>query len=187
MRELLVRARARFAEVVGVHDRPEHLAAAWALGIAIGLSPLIGLHTVLALVLAIIFRLNKVDVLLGTLIINPWTLTVYFPAAVLVGKRITGVHVPHFVRFHPEAVLHAAVWRNNVPWLRSMLLAWGVGTAIFSLLLGTATYFLLRRIIRVHRAHHLRRHAHASPAAPDDPTPSSSREHDIGQGEKEQD
>lgn len=185
MRELLVRAKARFVEVVGVHDRPERLAAAWALGIGIGLSPLIGLHTVLALVLAIIFRLNKVDVVLGTLIINPWTLTVYFPAAVVVGKRITGVHVPHFVRFHPEAVLHAAVWRENVPWLRSMLLAWGVGAAIFSLLLGTATYFLLRRIIRVHRAHHLRRHAHAAPAAPSDPSPSSGGEHDTGQREKD--
>jgi uncharacterized protein (DUF2062 family) len=176
VRQLLVRAKARFVEVVGVHDRPEHLAAAWALGIGIGLSPLMGLHTVLALVLAIVFRLNKVDVVLGTLIINPWTLTVYFPAAVFVGKRITGVHVPHFVRFHPESVLDVAVWRDNAPWLRSMLLSWGVGATIFSLVGGVVTYFLLRRIIRVHREHHLRRHAHAGSAPPGHPPPSSGRE-----------
>lgn len=166
MRQLLVRAKTRFVEVIGVHDRPEHLAAAWALGIGIGLSPLMGLHTALALVLAIVFRLNKLDVVLGTLIINPWTLPLYFPVAIFVGKRVTGVHVPHFVRFHPEAVLDVAVWRDNAPWLRSMLLAWGLGAAIFSLLVGVATYFLLRRVIRVHRAHHLRRQAHADPAGP---------------------
>jgi len=176
VRQLLVRAKARFVEVVGVHDRPERLAAAWALGIGIGLSPLMGLHTVLALVLAIVFRLNKVDVVLGTLIINPWTLTVYFPAAVFVGKRITGVHVPHFVRFHPESVLDVAVWRDNAPWLRSMLLSWGVGAAIFSLVGGVVTYFLLRRIIRVHREHHLRHHAHAGSAPPGHSPPSSGRE-----------
>ena len=167
MRQLLVRAKTRFVEVIGVHDRPEHLAAAWALGIGIGLSPLMGLHTALALVLAIVFRLNKVDVLLGTLIINPWTLPLYFPVAVFIGKRVTGAHVPHFVRFHPEAVLDVAVWRDNAPWLRSILLAWGVGAAIVSLLVGLTTYFLLRRLIRVHRAHHLRRQAHADPAEPE--------------------
>jgi len=166
VRQLLVRAKTRFVEVIGVHDRPEHLAAAWALGIGIGLSPLMGLHTALALVLAIVFRLNKLDVVLGTLIINPWTLPLYFPAAIFVGKWVTGVHVPQFVRFHPEAVLDVAVWRDNAPWLRSMLLAWGLGAAIFSLLVGVATYFLLRRVIRVHRAHHLRRQAHADPAGP---------------------
>jgi uncharacterized protein len=126
-----------------------------------------GLHTVLALVLAIAFRLNKVDVVLGTLIINPWTVAFYFPAAVFIGKWVTGVEVPPFVRFHPDAVLHLSVWRENAPWLRSILLAWGVGAAIFSLLLGFATYFLLRRIIRVHRARHLRRHGHSNPSAPE--------------------
>ncbi|OFV82293.1 MAG: hypothetical protein A2Y78_04615 [Acidobacteria bacterium RBG_13_68_16] len=161
MRQLLARATSRFVEVMGVHDRPERLAAAWALGIGIGLSPLMGLHTALALALAIVFRLNKLDVLLGTLIINPWTLPLYFPVALLVGKRVTGVNIPHFVRFQPEAVLNLAVWRENAPWLKSMLLAWGFGAAILALLAGFATYLLLRRVIRVHREHHLRRLAHA--------------------------
>jgi uncharacterized protein (DUF2062 family) len=165
--QLLRRAQARFVEVAGVHDRPERLAAAWALGIAIGLSPLMGLHTVLALVLAITFRLNKLDVVLGTFIINPWTVAFYFPAAVYVGRWVTGVHVPPFVRFNPEALLHQPIWRENAPWVRSILVAWGFGAAIFSLLLGFATYFLLRRIIRVHRAHHLRRHSHTDPPTPE--------------------
>ncbi|MBZ5588666.1 MAG: DUF2062 domain-containing protein [Acidobacteriia bacterium] len=141
---------------MGVHERPERLAAAWALGIAVGLSPVIGLHTVIALLLALAFRLNKVDVILGTLIINPWTVTLYFPAAILVGEKITGVHVPHFLIPHPEEVLHAAMWRQRAPWLRSVLVTWGVGAAVLAMIGGAITYFALSRLIVLHR----RRHPH---------------------------
>jgi uncharacterized protein (DUF2062 family) len=176
VRQLLARAKARFVEVMGVHDRPEQVAAAWALGIGIGLSPLFGFHTAIALVLAIVFRLNKLDVILGTLIINPWTLPFYFPAAVLAGKRVTGVNIPQFVRFQPESVLDLAVWRENTPWLRSMLIAWGVGAAIIALLAGLATYLLLRRLIRVHREHHLRRISALGSAEHGPPTPGTDRD-----------
>jgi uncharacterized protein (DUF2062 family) len=168
---ILRRAQTRFINAVGVHDTAERLAAAWALGIGIGLSPLIGLHTVLAIVLSVVFRLNKVDVLLGTLIINPWTLPVYFPAAVLLGKRITGVHLPRLALPHPEALFHAAVWRDSAPWLQSLLLAWGTGAAIVAVLSATTIYLLLRRVIRVHRARHLRRHDSGGAARPTRPTP----------------
>ena len=158
MKALLERVRSRFQALVGVHERPEQLAAAWALGIALGLSPLIGLHAVIALLLAFAFRLNKVDVLLGTLVVNPWTITVYFPAAVLVGKGITGVHVPHFLIPNPEEVLHAAMWRERVPWLRSVLITWGVGATVLSLLGGAVTYFALKWFIILHRRRHAERH-----------------------------
>lgn len=151
MRAIFERLRTRFDRVVGVHEQPERLAAAWALGLTIGFSPLMGLHTVLALLLALIFRLNKVDVFLGTLVVNPWTLPVYFPVAVFVGKRITGVRVPRFVLPRPEEVLHAAVWREHVPWLRSVLLAWGAGAMVLALIAGGVTFVVLRQMIRFHR------------------------------------
>lgn len=151
MRAIFERLRTRFDRVVGVHEQPERLAAAWALGLTIGFSPLMGLHTVLALLLALIFRLNKLDVFLGTLVVNPWTLPVYFPVAVFVGKRITGVRVPRFVLPRPEEVLHAAVWREHVPWLRSVLLAWGAGAMVLALIAGGVTFVVLRQMIRFHR------------------------------------
>ena len=154
MRALLEHARARFRDAVGFHDSPERLAAAWALGIGLGLSPLLGLHTVIALLLAFAFRLNKVDVLLGTLIANPWTLPVYFPAAVWLGKRMTGVHVPRFVVPRPEEVLHAAMWRDRAPWLRSLLLTWGVGASVVGVLAGLVTYLVVKRVIVFHRVRH---------------------------------
>ena len=159
MNELLARLRARFDHVVGIHERPERLAAAWALGLALGLSPLMGLHTVLALLLAFAFRLNKVDVLLGTLVINPWTLPLYFPTAVVLGRRITGVTVPPLVLPHPEDLLSAAVWRQHAPWLRSLAIAWGVGAGAIALVAGVLTFFILRQMIAIHRRRRAARHA----------------------------
>ncbi len=159
MRAILERARSRFQDAVGIHESPERLAAAWALGIGLGLSPVLGLHTVIALLLAFAFRLNKVDVLLGTLVANPWTLTVYFPAAVWLGKRLTGVHVPRFVVPRPEEVLHAAMWRERAPWLRSLLLTWGVGSSVLALLAGLITSLVVRRLISFHRRRHAARAA----------------------------
>ena len=151
MRAIFQRWLARIDKVVGVHERPERLAAAWALGLAVGLSPVVGFHAVMGLALAFAFRLNKVDVLLGTLVINPWTLPLYFPVAVFVGKRITGVPVPRFVFPHPEEVLHAAMWRQRAPWLRSLLVAWGIGATALALSAGIVTYFLLKWLIFFHR------------------------------------
>jgi len=162
VRALLEKARSRFRAVVGVDEKPERIAAAWALGIGLGLSPLLGLHTVIALLLALAFRLNKVDVLLGTLIINPWTVTFYFPTAVFVGSRITGVRVPRFLAPRLEEVLHAAMWRDRAPWLRSLLFTWGVGATVLALIAGAITYFALSRLIAYHR----RRHPHHPEPAP---------------------
>ncbi|MFI5143770.1 MAG: DUF2062 domain-containing protein, partial [Thermoanaerobaculales bacterium] len=62
MRPLLEHLRDRLQSVVGVKEPPARLAAAWAVGIGIGMSPFLGLHTAIALLLAFAFRLNKVDV-----------------------------------------------------------------------------------------------------------------------------
>jgi uncharacterized protein (DUF2062 family) len=53
------------------HSSPRRLAFGLALGVFVGASPLWGLHTVMAIVLSFLLRLNKPAVLLGTLVSNP--------------------------------------------------------------------------------------------------------------------
>ena len=50
-----------------IHDTPERTAAAVGIGVAIGFSPFLGLHTVIGLVLAFVLNMNRVAVLAGTL------------------------------------------------------------------------------------------------------------------------
>ncbi len=156
MRRIPERLRARLRHIVGADEEPARLAAAWAVGIAISFSPFLGLHLVIALVLAWLFRLNKVDVVLGTLFINPWTLTLYFPLAVMTGRLVTGVRVPAIVLPHPAELLDADVWRRQAAWLKPLLVSWTVGGTLIALCVGAITYFALRRLIERHRERHPR-------------------------------
>lgn len=147
------RFRARLRQIVGLNESPERLAAAWTLGVGIGLSPLLGLHTVIALLAAFAFRLNKVDVLLGTLIINPWTMPVYLPAAVLLGRNLTGL-VPAPGQ-GAELLLDPMNWRTEATALRNLIITWGVGASLATLIGAGLTYLILVRVIRAHRRRHV--------------------------------
>ena len=59
-----------------------------------GFSPFLGLHTVLGLVVAFAFHLNRVAVLLGIYSNLPWILPAYYSLATLLGATLLGVDVP---------------------------------------------------------------------------------------------
>jgi uncharacterized protein (DUF2062 family) len=73
------RYRVLILDLLGREEPPERVAAAIGLGVGIGFSPFIGLHLLLALMLAWVFRLNKIDTVLGTLSGQVPTWTPVFP------------------------------------------------------------------------------------------------------------
>jgi uncharacterized protein len=148
--------RERIRQAVGANEPVERVAAAWALGVTIAFSPLLGLHTLIALLLGFALRLNKPDIVAGTLVINPWTLPVYFPAAVWVGKHLIGVRIPPTDLSSPAELLSMAWDQADRDWVKAVLKAWGVGSAILAVVIGLVTFALLRRLIEAHR----RRHPH---------------------------
>jgi hypothetical protein len=153
VKALFEHAHARLRHAFGADEPPGRVAAAWALGIGLSLSPLLGLHALIALALAFLFRLNKVDVLLGTLVINPWTLTLYFPAAVTLGAFLTGTKL-HAVRLIPVRELFSPpAWHDQALAFKPMLTAWFVGATPCAVVVGIATFLLLQRAIERHRRH----------------------------------
>ena len=68
---LRAEVRRRFEQLKNEQATPERLGVAVAVGVFCGLSPLIGLQTVLALALAFLLRLNKLAVLIGLQISFP--------------------------------------------------------------------------------------------------------------------
>lgn len=82
-------AIARWLErLLHIHDTPQRTALAFALGVFIGFSPLLGLHTALGLALAFAFGLNRVAVLLGVYVNLPWFLAPYYTVATLTGAAV---------------------------------------------------------------------------------------------------
>ena len=87
-----------------IHDTPKRTAAAFALGVGIGFSPFVGLHTAIGLVLAFVFNLNRVAVVAGTWVNLPWFMGPYYASVTALGAWITGTAMPpHFVS-HLEAI-----------------------------------------------------------------------------------
>jgi uncharacterized protein len=151
VRWLSEQLRRRLREAVGANEPTDRLAAAWAVGVAVGMSPFIGLHTLLALTIAVVFRLNKIDVLLGTLLINPWTLPPYFAAVTLLGSRLTRIDVHAIGLPRPSELLTLEMWGGQQTWLAPLLTAWTVGSFIGAGIGGLVTFLVVRRLVRRRR------------------------------------
>ncbi len=88
--------RDRVREILKLDEPPHRLSLAFALGIFIAFSPWLGLHIVSAVLLAWVFRLNKVVVLTASFVNNPWTIVPMYAFCLWFGVKITGggVEVP---------------------------------------------------------------------------------------------
>jgi uncharacterized protein len=84
------RLRIVLRRVLHTSDSPQRTAAAFALGVFLGFSPLLGIHTILALGLAFALRLNRLAVLSGTFVLNPLTIVPIYGAGTTLGFLILG-------------------------------------------------------------------------------------------------
>lgn len=145
------RFRTQFLEMLGRHQEPEKVAASFALGVAIAFTPLIGFHFVIALVLALILKLNKIDVVLGTLVVNPLTLGPVSAAALPIGRLVVRARHEAAVHMPWGDFLRPAAWAQAGPAMRAIGLQWGIGMFTLSIVFGAATYLVLVRVLRRRR------------------------------------
>jgi uncharacterized protein len=145
------RLRGRWRRIVlhllGREDPPEKVAAAFALGVAIGFSPLIGFHTVIALGLAFLLGLSKIDVLLGTFVVNPWTMVPIYAFASWIGARVLRISPGFRPRLPWREIMHRSFWTT----IRTRGLhnfdTWFVGCLVLSTVSAALTYFLVKAVI----------------------------------------
>ncbi len=91
MREFGVeRMRSWLRFILHTDDTPPRAAMAFALGVFIAWTPTFGLHTLIGLALAFLLGLNRVAVLAGTLVNNPWTIVPIYSASVYLGSLVLG-------------------------------------------------------------------------------------------------
>ena len=90
------------------------------MGVFFGFSPFLGLHTVLGLVVAFAFSLNRVAVLLGVYSNLPWILPAYYSVVTLLGAALLGVDVPPGLLKDLRESLADASWAEFRPLARSL-------------------------------------------------------------------
>ena len=92
-------ARKWTESLLHTHDSPRRTALAYAVGVALGFSPFFGLHTVLALLVAFLFNLNRVAIVVGAYTNLPWFVAPYYTLTTVAAAEWLGVRLPpHFAR-----------------------------------------------------------------------------------------
>jgi len=148
------RARRWLDHLLHTHDTPQRTAAAFAVGVFFGFSPFLGLHTILGLVVAFAFGLNRVAVLLGVYSNLPWILPAYYSLVTLLGATLLGVDVPPGLLKDLRESLSDASWgefRTLARSLTPLLWAYGLGSIIGAVGLSVVAYRASLAMIVAHR------------------------------------
>ena len=83
-----------------IQASPEAVANGLAIGVFVGLLPIVPFHTVTALGLAILFRGSKAAALLGTLVSNPLDMIPHYMLIYYLGHKVLPLPIPPFSPSH---------------------------------------------------------------------------------------
>ena len=143
-------------QLLHTHDTPKRTAAAYAVGVFFGFSPFLGLHTILGLVVAFAFNLNRVAVLLGVYSNLPWILPAYYTLGTMLGATILNVDVPPGLMKDFREALTDASWgefRSLAKTLTPLMWSYALGSLIGAVALAVIAYCASLTMIVAHREH----------------------------------
>jgi uncharacterized protein (DUF2062 family) len=129
------KAYERFLKIRG---EPRQIALGLALGIFIGMLPVLGLQTVSAIFFASLLKWNKIAAALGTLISNPLTIPPLYAITYFVGNKLMGLRhgLPRFTTSGVETLI------DMVQKTPEIILALFIGGILLGLPSAAVGYFL---------------------------------------------
>ena len=145
-------------KLLQIEDTPERTALAFSIGIFLGFSPFLGLHTLTGLAVAFLFRLNRVAILVGVWTNTPWWLVPYYTFATWLGMwvvrfRIDWATLERIFQLGKEkGFLTSEFWmRIASQW--ELFVSFLTGSLILALLFSLIAYPLSLRGIRFYRSY----------------------------------
>ncbi|HLN98158.1 MAG TPA: DUF2062 domain-containing protein [Pyrinomonadaceae bacterium] len=148
--------RATFRRLLALDDPPERTALAFSIGVFIAFSPFLGLHTILATLIAFLFRFNKVAIYSGTFINNPFlTLVPIIIASYAIGAVILGrpLRIPAagLELLKSPHLLTAAYYRQIFSESWNIVWPFTIGGLILSVVCSLIAYPVTSSLLRAHR------------------------------------
>lgn len=122
------------------------MATAFAIGVFIGMSPLLGIHTVLGLLAAWLLRLNRIITLIGVFVTNPWTIVPIYSFDTWVGAKIIGMNKVIPVIDWTEITLLGFLKE-----FRPLLLPFIIGSTATGIVSAIVSYFILYTAVKKYR------------------------------------
>jgi uncharacterized protein len=148
--------REAFRRLLAVDDPPERTALAFSIGIFIAFSPFLGLHTIMATLIAFLCRFNKIAIYTGTFVNNPFLTLVpiiaasYALGALLMGRPLSLPEEGWRLLSEPR-LLAAAYWRQLFTHLWDIVLPFSIGGMALSVVLSLAAYPVTLKLLRARR------------------------------------
>lgn len=131
--------RSMIRTLLGSSDNPATIALGFAVGIFVAFSPLLGLHTVLAISLAFLVRGNRLASLLASWVCNPFSMLPILYLDFKVGEILLSTSIPFPRNLHTlQDIIHAG---SQVAW---PLL---VGGHIIGLVLGLVSFPIIHYLV----------------------------------------
>lgn len=121
----------RLKAILELDSHPAHIAAGFAVGVFISITPFFGLHTPMAIAAAFIFRLNKVATITGAWVNTPLTVVPVLAASYNLGRFLRGKELKPFV-------VKSLQWADMQVYAKSLLL----GSSIIGLVSALIAYFI---------------------------------------------
>jgi uncharacterized protein (DUF2062 family) len=157
-----VRPIARAAQILRqIEGEPTRVAAAFGIGIFLAFFPILGIHTAIALGVAILFRLSKVAILLGAWVNNPWTIAPLYGAGTFVGCILLGVK-PIDAAAVDWSLSGRAFYEGLRATLAPLLWPFVLGNLVLGAVAGLVAFVVLRAVL----SRRARAEAAPTPASP---------------------
>ncbi|MFH1134960.1 MAG: DUF2062 domain-containing protein [Pseudomonadota bacterium] len=135
---ILRRARYIYLRLILLPGTPHNLAMGLAVGVFVGFLPIIPIQTLVAVVLAFVFRGSKIAAAVGTWVTNPVTVPPLYALFFLIGRTLTpfgrGAQFPKTWDIYQIAQIGTDV-----------VLAGLIGGAVLGFIFAPLSYFLMRK------------------------------------------
>jgi uncharacterized protein (DUF2062 family) len=148
--------RKTFRRLLSLDEPPERTALAFSVGVFIAFSPFLGLHTIIATVLALIFRFNKIAIYTGTFVNNPLlTLVPIIIASYAVGAFLLGrpISLPReaLELLRDPHLFTRDYWRQLFAHTWDVLLPFSLGGLSLSVVCSLIAYPVTLRLLRARK------------------------------------
>ncbi len=146
-------------------EPPERTARTFGLGVLVGFSPFIGFHTLIAIAVILLFRVNRLAFLAGVYSNTPWTVA---PAAALgtgLGVFILGSDAT-LPEISYETLSSGRFWSELTADAWNLLVPFFVGNFILSAVLAMMAYWILKRFLLQYRARRGRKNVTTTASEP---------------------
>ncbi len=142
--------RLLYLRLMRLRGQPQEVAGGMAIGVFVGMTPTVPLHTVLAVLIALILKKSKLAAALGVWIANPFMLPFIYFLDYKVGQLLTGTDAPALAisNFSLTHLLDLG-WSISVPLF--------FGGAVTGIICAIPSYYITKRLILLYQARRRRR------------------------------